>query len=146
MGLPEDCRLTFTISDEAWYYTDLTGRGPEIYVHASAAGGGVAWEFSIHQVSTIGVRADIFDETWPAFVQVPELFAALAKMGGAATLHQVRTALLDLGAEDITRRDRPADMDFRSPEQTIAAWAEDRTPETARAAAHALLASAKADV
>ena len=86
MQLPEDCRLAYIVSHEAWYARSMPDRQPEMSVMAAAEGGGCAWEFTITEADfenrgmhPISVR--LFDDAFAAFAQIPEFFAALATGG-----------------------------------------------------------------
>ncbi len=114
VNLPDGCRLAYTIFHEAWYASADPDRRPTINVSAASThGDGVAWDFQIveHQVGPAGqripaLRVEIFDDAWPAFAQVPELFAALAA-AGQPTLNDVTVLLDRLGAVDETARTSP---------------------------------------
>lgn len=115
MGLPEDCTLTYIISNEAWYTQAAERAG--LWVHASADGGGVAWEFGVEEFDLNGptVQVKLFSDAFAAFTQIPEFFAALAELhdtehGNRApnvTLGDVRRILDRLGATDRTERVNP---------------------------------------
>ncbi|GLY32000.1 hypothetical protein [Kineosporia sp. NBRC 101731] len=114
MNLPDDTFLGYLICDEAWYAETLRRTGaarkyPEIMVSASARGGGCAWEFPIEEFELGGrmvTRARIFNESYVAFQQVPELFELLAERR-PQTLQHVREILDELGAVDETQRVTP---------------------------------------
>jgi hypothetical protein len=109
MNLPEDCRLTYTVVHEAWYWcVTHMDEEPQLNIHASSNGGGVAWEFNIAEAALPGrpLVMKLFSETWPAFAQMPEFFAGLAEMGDGASLVDVRDFLVELGADDVTERER----------------------------------------
>jgi hypothetical protein len=112
-ALPEDCHLIYTVSHEAWYarHPGIVDQ-PQIMVSASSDEGGCAWEFGVneHDFGTghgRAIRADVFDDAFAAFAQIPEFFAALAaeKIG---TLDEVRALLDRMGAVDQTDRRDPA--------------------------------------
>jgi hypothetical protein len=105
-----DYTLTYDVSTEAWYA--LTDRdAPRIGVHRSHAGGGVAWEFSVEERDLSGptLLLRMFDDSWDAFADVPELFEVL-RTETPHTLTELRVLLGQLGFVDITKRDRPPDM------------------------------------
>ncbi|MFE5290407.1 hypothetical protein ACFRAQ_36135 [Nocardia sp. NPDC056611] len=112
-SLDADCRLTYTISHEAWYFTAaaaLSGdEQPHLNVHSSAEDGGVAWEFRIREgglKSIPSTQIVMFDDAYAALTQVPELFAALAAERPRDVAAVI--AILDrLGAQDITERTDP---------------------------------------
>jgi hypothetical protein len=95
---------TYYLSHEAWYsrvpgYPD---REPEIMVSVGRL------EFAIRQVSNIGVQVAVFDDMWKAFVDLPDLFAALAELSGRRVyLDEVRGILDHLGFVDVTQRTSP---------------------------------------
>ena len=112
MNLPEGTHLAYTVWHEAWWFsTAAAGDPPSVMIAASAKGegGGVAWEFPVEEIELGGkpvTRAKIFDDSYAAFTQVPELFAALAD-GGGTTLTAVIELLDMLGAVDETERVSP---------------------------------------
>lgn len=111
MNLPDDCRLTYWMRQETWYDRDIRNPGdrPTIQIVAAADGGGCAWEFDIEEHdfrSHTAVRLRIFQDAWAAFVEVPELFAALAAEQ-PTTLAAVRAILERIGAVDTTDRVPP---------------------------------------
>jgi hypothetical protein len=100
-------RLTYDVSAEAWYaHTDRDG--PRIDVHRSHVGGGVAWEFHVEERNLNGptLRVQMFDDSWDAFADVPELFEAL-RTERPHTLTELRALLDRLGFADITKRVQP---------------------------------------
>lgn len=111
MDLPENTHLAYNVWREAWYADVRKDDKPGIGIAASAegTGGGVAWEFQITQYELGGkpcTHIEMFDDAYEAIVQVPELFAALAKEQ-PGTLEQVRAILNGLGAVDETSRVSP---------------------------------------
>ncbi len=105
MNLPDGTRLAYTILREAWYADAARDEPARINIAASVPGDGVAWEFLVVEYRE-GLRVEIFDDAWPAFAQVPELFAALAA-AGTPTLNDVTVLLDRLGAVDETARTSP---------------------------------------
>lgn len=111
MNLPDDCYLAYTVMHEAWYrHRTPADDKPELNISATSHGGGVAWEFHVNE-HELGLRSPslqlhMFDDSWSAFVQLPELFAALAA-GEVATLTDLRGLLDKLGAVDTTERKNP---------------------------------------
>ena len=107
MQLPEDSRLAYIVSHEAWYARSMPDGQPEMSVMAAADGGGVAWEFTVEEVELgpprPALRIKVFDDAFAAFTQIPEFFAALAT-GDYTTLDAVRSLLDGLGAADDTDR------------------------------------------
>src|ERR1051325_118731 len=98
-------RYSYIASHETWY-ADRT-RKPALNIVKRAVDGGCAWEFNVVEHAGIGVRADIFDDAWTAFTEIPELFAELARAGHRTMLTEVREILNDLGFEDATERVKP---------------------------------------
>lgn len=104
--LPDEARLTYTISHEAWYW-------PAIHAHERHDGEIMIsvgpWEFAVRRYdlgSKHHLRVEIFDETWPAFDQIRLFFDALAA-GEVGSLADVQALLDRLGAEDVTERVSP---------------------------------------
>ena len=83
---------------------------PEIYVSATRAGGGCAWGFPVREYDLgggrRGIRAEIFDDAFVAFTQIPEFFEDLAD-DEVCTLEAVQALLDRTGALDETRREVP---------------------------------------
>ncbi len=120
----DDYEMTYTLPHEAWYAdTFRLGRDPketrEIGVVKAAEGGGCDWEFSIVEVEGIGIQVRMFDDSWRATKEIPELFAGLADLAptivpyagyaNRPTLDDVRGLLDRLGFRDDTDRDAPED-------------------------------------
>lgn len=108
MNLPEDCRFAYVVNHEAWWYSVLKDEKPGIMVMAAHNEGGVAWEFEAGEMVLGGesaVKIHMFNDSFDAFTQVPEFFAALAEEK-PGTLDGVRTILDRLGAVDRTARTR----------------------------------------
>ena len=108
MQLPEDCRLAYIVSHEAWYARSMPDRQPEMSVMAAAEDGRCAWEFTITEADFENrgmhpISVALFDDAFAAFAQIPEFFAALAT-GDYTTLDAVRSLLDGLGAADDTDR------------------------------------------
>jgi len=109
--LPEDTHLAYVISHEAWYWSALPGRQPEVGVMASAkgTGGGVAWEFYIVEYDFSGsnpIKLGMFNEAFAAFEQIPEFFSALVAEK-ISSLEEVVALLRRIGAVDETDRTAP---------------------------------------
>jgi hypothetical protein len=96
----------YIVSHEAWYSGALADRRQSITVQHASTGGGVAWEFAIEQVGTIGAQVQIFDDAWQAFVEFPALFVGLAELGQGASLSEICDLLHAQGFRDITERTR----------------------------------------
>lgn len=112
MNIPEDCTFTYIVSHEAWYSAAAhRGDRRHVLIQAAAKDGGVAWEFQVEAYDDLGghpaLRLMMFDDSWDAFVHVPELFAAL-QAERPTTLPALRALLDQLGATDITDRETPA--------------------------------------
>ena len=108
MQLPEDCRLAYIVSHEAWYARAMPDRQPEMSVMAAAEGGGCAWEFTVREADFENrgqrpVSVTLFDDAFAAFAQIPEFFAALATED-YTTLSAVQALLDGFGAADETDR------------------------------------------
>lgn len=106
--------LAYTVPGEAWYASALPEADTsELTVCAPAhtptgTPNGVRWEFAIRAVDVPALELVILEDAWPAFTDVPALFAALAAPPAPTTLAQVRTVLDRLGATDITPRQHPS--------------------------------------
>ena len=105
MRLDAGTHLTYIVSQEQW------GPGivpqPEIYVSAAYGDGGCAWGFPVREYDLSGgpaIRAEVFDDAFAAFTQIPEFFAALADEE-ICTLDAVQRLLDRMGALDETRRE-----------------------------------------
>jgi hypothetical protein len=114
MNLPDDCRLTYIITHETWYWPITPRRQRRgIGIHATSSGGGVAWEFYVeerdlgHRIPALELR--MFDDAWMAFDQIPEFFAGLREVAEGGRLSDVREFLDRLGAVDETARTSPVD-------------------------------------
>lgn len=119
MDLPEDCFLAYVVNHEAWYYEanrqidTLDGRS--LNVSASAHEGGCAWEFVVQERDIAGgtIRLQMFADSFEAFEQIPEFFAALTAEQ-PHSLDHVREILDRLGATDTTARNSPHRRDLRA--------------------------------
>ena len=116
-----ESRLTYTVTHEAWYASSAvqTLPGPyEVGVHREALdragqGSGVHWEFVIewhdfkhlNDSHTYTPRVAVFNDAWQAFIEVPDLFAALAQ-DKPKTVKDVTDILDRLGFIDTTERQR----------------------------------------
>jgi hypothetical protein len=138
MNLPEDTHLAYTVWHEAWYAaaSPIPGEKPHLMVSAASDGGGVAWEFQIDGYDLSGpvTRVKMFMDSYAAFAQMPEFFAALADQR-PVTLDEVREILHALGAVDETPRESP--YPARNPsqrERVVAELNSLRVPEPDRVA------------
>lgn len=110
MKLPRDAHLAYVMSHEAWYADANSIDHPQMSIECAAKGGGVHWEFTAEQFELGGrqvVRVKMFFDSFAAYRQIPEFFAALAEQGEDASLASVREALDSLGAIDETAREMP---------------------------------------
>ena len=110
MNLPEDTHLAYVAMHEAWYAGASHIDHPQLAIEASHKGGGCVWEFTAEEYELGGrqvVRVKMFFDSFAAYAQMPEFFAALAEQGESATLDSVRAALDALGAVDETERETP---------------------------------------
>ena len=111
MNLPDGTHLAYMVTHEAGTASAIRATMPDEYdslmISASSDDGrGVAWEFNLADYRLGGrpaLQVGMFYDSWPAFVQVPELFAALAE-AGQPTLQDVVVLLESLGAVDETVR------------------------------------------
>lgn len=104
--LPEDCYLAYIVMHEAYWAprTWIPNEKPTVMVQAASNGGGVGWEFEVQDYASLNaVRVGVFSDSWAAFAQIPEFFAALAA-GEVSSLADVRALLDRLGAVDRTER------------------------------------------
>jgi hypothetical protein len=110
-------RLSYVISHEAHYKSVVKGREINVHREALTEDGkhdGVYWEFGFewHDLPSHGDTPQLrmFDDSWAAFAEVPELFAALARRhtadGNNVSMPPAAVAaLLDsLGFTDVTPR------------------------------------------
>jgi hypothetical protein len=93
--------LNYVVPHEAFYCRVVND--VSVTVQKSADDGGCAWEFSVVEHPRIGIRVEVFDDAFAAFVEVPEFFTALAQ-SRRSNLDSVREILDDLGFEDATQR------------------------------------------
>lgn len=111
MNIPNDCRLAYIVSREAWYWNAGSAEEPHLNVQAAAYEGGVAWEFDAseyHLGGELCTRIQMFDDSYDAFAQIPEFFI-LMREHQPGTLREVRGILDGLGAADLTKRTRHGD-------------------------------------
>lgn len=115
MSLPEGTKLTYVLNHEAWYADanretlrrdNGTGReiSGQVTDHTS-----ITWEFTIRELH-IGERAvllEVFDESWPLFTQVPDLFSGFAELGKDPSLDEIAELLDAVGFTDVTPRRNP---------------------------------------
>lgn len=113
-GLRDDCYLAYVMSCET-FYSDVIkpsqhhrSRLAEMTVQAAAEDGGCAWEFTISEWDLGGptTQVEMFGDSYVAFSEIPEFFAALSEQGPQSLAH-VRVILDKLGAVDRTQRLRP---------------------------------------
>lgn len=105
-NLAPDCSLAYIVNHEAWYTLDDK---PSLQVQSASTGGGVDWEFSVHDSGFRGrssIHIMVFDDAFKAFAQVPELFALLAELE-PTSIQTVIMILDQLGAVDVTQRVNP---------------------------------------
>lgn len=104
----EDLFRAYIVSYEAWY-ADLARVEPEIMVQLASRDGGVKWEFGIRLTRIDTLRVEMFAGSWTAFVDCPDLFAALADLDTDAKVgfHEIRVVLDRLGFRDVTERTSP---------------------------------------
>jgi hypothetical protein len=109
MNLSPDCTLGYIVGHEAWYW--MPDRGRKRYIRVGSDHDGCDWEFMIEEYvfssRESALRVCLFGDSWQAFEQVPELFAALAA-DRPRDFDELRTVLDRIGAKDITERDRHA--------------------------------------
>jgi hypothetical protein len=108
MKLDAGTHLTYIVSHEQWGPAIVPQ--PEIYVSAIYADGGCAWGFAVREYDLSGgrqgIRAEIFDDAFVAFTQIPEFFQDLVD-DEVCTLDAVQALLDRTGALDETRREVP---------------------------------------
>ena len=118
MSMPAGTHLAYIVSHETWYHRadhvtrqgGETGRDLNVAASAKGTGGGVAWEFMVREyrlIDDLVLHVEMFDDSWAAFTQVPELFTALASQEHGLTLEGLRGLLDGLGAVDETDRVSP---------------------------------------
>lgn len=111
MARPE---RTYIVHSRAWYAESAKlERDVCEAIHIQYAEGSRSWEFSILlyklSPSRSAFRVEMFDDTWSAFTDVPELFRALADRGEDADVGEIEATLTELGFEDVTRTENPED-------------------------------------
>lgn len=108
MKLSNDCTLAYAVPAEAWYRDVVRHDQPSVSIMATALGGGVEWEFDVeeHDLGRPTLRLLMFGDSWDAFVQIPEFFAALRERS-PRTVTALRELLDELGARDETKRQVP---------------------------------------
>jgi hypothetical protein len=107
-------RLEYVVTAEAyWADTYHAGSPPRaVDVSKAAEGGGCAWQFKIVDFGVMvdgqpHIQVRVFEEAFPAFVELAPFFAALAERK-PATLGEVRGLLDGFGVVDATERVKPA--------------------------------------
>jgi hypothetical protein len=109
-------KLIYDLPGQAWYADTLPAQDREqvsISLYSLDDRGGY-WELAIRSYTTQAVagdwtRIELSSDSYQAFTDLPELFAALAEHE-PATLDAVVELLRELGAEDTTQRVKPAWM------------------------------------
>ena len=144
MNLPEGSHLAYIVWHEAWYAeaSRTPGEHPHLMVQTAHEGGGVTWAFQIdgHELGgSLVTRVKMFDDSYGAFAQIPEFFAALAD-GGPATLGDIMEILDGLGAVDETPRVSPYDRREMSLRERIIASVDRAHAETPEQIADAVIA------
>lgn len=114
VDLPEGATLTYFLSHETWLHrlpnrpaSPTDPAEPTLFLTYRYADGD-AWSarFTEYPLSSgPAVALELFDDSFRAFTQTPELFAALA--AGVSTLDEVRAILDGAGAKDTTDRQAP---------------------------------------
>lgn len=101
-AMSEPYRMTYCLTHEAWYWD---GRRPhEVMVSKAHPDGGCKWEFGVRANPDINaIRAEVFDDAFAAFVEIPQFFRALADVD---TLDGVIGICQRLGWADTTERER----------------------------------------
>lgn len=103
---------TFIVSHETWYAKASKIFLPEINIVETHSEGGCAFEFNIVW-KNIGVglfpKLEMFDDSWAAFREYPELFKQLASWESIVPPQpeNIIQILKDLGFEDVTERKNP---------------------------------------
>ena len=109
MNVDPDFRNTYDVWSELWCVDTLDSEERRrVGIHRSHRDGGVAWEFHLIEREVGGrptLQLRMFDDSWDAFADAPELFEAL-RMETPHTLTRLRALLDRLGFEDITKRGR----------------------------------------
>ena len=98
--------MTFTVCHEAWYTE--RNRPQELMITKAHRGGGCKWEFGVRANPDINaIRAEVFEDAFAAFAEVPDFFAGLAELGKDATIGDVVALCAALGYTDTTPREHP---------------------------------------
>jgi len=107
-------KYTYIVHSRAWY----ADRAPmerdateEVHVRCEGEGG---WEFSIRLYTLTPDRAafriEMFDDTWRAFTDIPNLFQALAELGDDTDMGELEAALTEHGFTDATPTTNPGGL------------------------------------
>lgn len=110
--------LSYYLHHEMWWANSLHQAGMsepkerrQIVVGLDHMEGGCAWEFTIIEVQGIGIKLHMFDDSWRAFTQIPELFSAIAELdrhsGRCVSLDEIQGVLDAIGFRDRTERKSP---------------------------------------
>lgn len=109
---PPGLALAYHVCREAWYApfqpsNDRTVLSVGLYNAANR--GGCRWEFSIDEEQANGptLQVKVFSDAWQAFMDIPEVFAALGDLGQGALVEEVVEILDEFGFRDFTRRENP---------------------------------------
>ena len=103
----DDCIKGFYIPAEAWYKNIVTGN-PEIWIGFYSKEGRTAGEFEI-EWDGIGIRLHVYNGSWEALSEMPELIALMAKYDREQIepdIKEFAEQLKKIGFKDVTERER----------------------------------------
>jgi hypothetical protein len=109
-------RFAYALHYEACYW-GLFPDIPHISVMTRRSGGNPGWEITFTETllasGRTAVHLRVADNSWTAFTQLPELFAALAvRVAGPVTIAEIRELLIAMDGTDETLRDAPPGYDI----------------------------------
>lgn len=109
--------MTFTVSHEAWYWSALQRKEPQILVTMLAEGGGTTGEFTFTWPLIAGERTPkmaLYDDAWSALVEIESrtdgrfLEGLEAMSGTKPPPEKIAKFLRGLGFRDATEREQGA--------------------------------------
>lgn len=114
MGQEHVSKRTYIVASRAWYAeTTLRARDVTEQISVSYRKGKHSWEIIIRLYSLTPSRSafciEMFEDTWAAFADVPDLFRALADRGEDVDVGEIEATLTELGFKDATPETNPED-------------------------------------
>lgn len=100
-------RQGFHRADRAWYAEACGHRAPIFSVGLYDSEGGTAGEFTIRQVSGIGLRLEVFGDAWHLLtLQFADLLAFMGSRRERLTADELQEWMTSNGIEDMTAYER----------------------------------------